>query len=309
MDIQHIKYFLAVVESESFSRAAEKLYVTQPILSRCIHNLEQELGGPLIIRSSRSFSLTDTGMVLYDYGRKLVEQHQDIYRRIQDIQSSDVGEVRIVCPGVLLDMYFPKLITQYQKDYPKIRITIHERESRPTASIVLNGEADLGLVMLPVENQVDLNVYPIITDEVQVVVPETHPFAKREFIPIEDLRDVSIITYNSNATLHNTFIQMCQDHGFLPNLACQSLMPNFILDTISYGRCVGVIPAPMCKQFQSEGLVAVPIEPRFPWVIALITKKDHYLSHAAQSFLLFAQKHFKEINCELGDNSSEPNDQ
>ena len=298
MDIQHIKYFLAVVECESFSRAADKLYVTQPILSRCIRNLEQEFGTPLIIRSSRSFVLTDAGKVLYQYGTQIVEQYQDIYRRIQDIQSSEVGEVRIVCPGVLLDMYFPKLITQYQKKYPKIKITIHERESRPTASSILNGEADLGLVMLPVENQADLNVYPIITDEVQVVVPEDHPFAKKSFVRIRDLQDINIITYNSNATLHNTFLQLCQDCGFTPNLACQSLMPNFILDTISYGRCIGVIPAPMCRQFRSEGLVSIPIRPQFPWVIALITKKNHYISHAAQSFLSFAQKYFQDINCE-----------
>lgn len=296
MDIQHIKYFLAVVETESFSRAAEKLYVTQPILSRCIRNLEEELGAPLILRSSRSFSLTDTGKVLYQYGRQLVEQYQDIYRRIQDIQSAEVGEVRIVCPGVLLDMYFPKLISQYQKEYPNIKISIQERESRPTAATVLNRGADLGLVMLPVENQTELNVYPIITDEVQVVVPEAHPFAKKPFIHIRELQDVNIITYNSNATLHNTFLQLCQDHGFSPNLACQSLMPNFILDMISYGRCIGVIPAPMCKQFQSEGLVSIPIRPKFPWVIAIITKKNHYLSHAAQSFLTFAQMHFRALH-------------
>ena len=80
MDIQHIKYFLAVAECKSFSRAAEKLYVTQPILSRCIRNLEEELGSSLIIRSSRFFTLTDTGKVLYQYGVQLVEQYQDIYQ-------------------------------------------------------------------------------------------------------------------------------------------------------------------------------------------------------------------------------------
>ena len=296
MDIQHIKYFLAVAECKSFSRAAEKLYVTQPILSRCIRNLEEELGTPLIIRSSRSFALTDGGTVLYRYGSQLVEQYQDIYRRVQDIRSSEEGEVRIVCPGVLLDMYFPKLITQYQKEHPNIKITIRERESRPTAATVLSGDADLGLVMIPVENQTELNVYPIITDEVQVVVPDVHPFAKRSFVHIRDLQDVNIITYNSNATLHNTFLQMCQEHGFSPTLTCQSLMPNFILEMISYGRCIGVIPAPMCKQFQAEGLVSVPIRPKFPWVIALITKKDHYISHAAQNFLTFAQMHFQGLH-------------
>ena len=298
MDIQHIKYFLAVAEYQSFSRAAEKLYVTQPILSRCIRNMEEELGTPLILRSSRSFALTDTGKVLYQHGARLVEQYQDIYRRIQDIRSAEEGEVRIVCPGVLLDMYFPELITQYQKEHPNIKITIRERESKPTAATVLSGDADWGLVMVPVENQADLNIYPVITDEVQVVVPEAHPFAKKPFVHIRDLQDVNIITYNSSATLHNTFLQLCQEQGFSPTLTCQSLMPNFILEMISYGRCIGVIPAPVCRQFRSEGLVSVPIRPSFPWVIAIITKKGHYISHAAQSFLSFAQHYFQQLHRE-----------
>ena len=290
MDIQHIKYFLEVVRCKSFSNAADNLYVTQPILSRCIKNLEMELQVPLINRSTKSFALTDAGKVLYTYGMKLVEEHQDIYRHIRDMNSSDVGELHISSPGILMDMYFPRLVTEYRKQYPGIRISISERGSRSTEKDISDGNADVGLVMLPLENPQDFNIFPIISDEVCVLVRREHDFAKKSFIHLKQLQDVEIITYNQSNTLYHTFWRMCQEQGFLPNITYQSMMPNFIMDVISYGDCVGVLPGPMLRQFQTEKLVSVPIRPRFPWEIAMITKKDRYLPNAVNSFMNFAQQ-------------------
>ena len=78
MDIQHIRYFLAIAEHQSFSKAAQALYVTQPILTRCVKNLEKELGTPLIVRSTKSFSLTEAGQALVTHGTALLQQHRDI---------------------------------------------------------------------------------------------------------------------------------------------------------------------------------------------------------------------------------------
>lgn len=290
MDIQHIKYFLEIVRCESFSKAAEHLYVTQPILSRCIKNLEKELRVSLINRSTKSFALTDAGEALYAYGSKLIEEHQDIYRHIQDIRDSKIGELHISSPGVLMDMYFPRLVTEYRKQYPGIRISISERGSRSTEKDILDGSADIGLVMLPLENPQNVNVFPIIRDEVCVLVRKEHDFAKEKYIHIKQLQDVEIITYNQSNTLYHTFLRMCQEEGFLPNITYQSMMPNFILDVISYGDCIGVLPGPMLRQFQTEQLVSVPIRPHFPWEIAMITKKERYLPNAVNSFLNFSQQ-------------------
>ena len=289
MDIQHIKYFLEIVRCQSFSKAAEQLYVTQPILSRCIKNLEKELGVSLINRSTKSFALTDAGEALYASGSKLVEEHQDIYRHIQDIKDSKVGELHISSPGVLMDMYFPRLVTEYRKHYPGIRININERGSRSTEKDILDGSADIGLVMLPLENPQEFNVFPIINDEVCVFVRKGHPFANKEFVPIKELQNVEIITYNKSNTLYHTFQRMCREKGFEPNITYQSMMPNFILDVISYGDCVGILPGPMLQQFHTEKLVSVPIRPHFPWEIAMITKKERYLPHAVSIFLNFTQ--------------------
>ncbi len=291
MDIQHIKYFLEVARCKSFSKAAEHLFVTQPILTRCIKNLEKELDMPLIIRSTKSFALTDAGEALLVYGSRLIEQHEDIYRHMQDIKESKVGEIHISSPGVILDLYFPKLVTEYRKMYPGIKITISERGSRLTAQDVLEGKADIGLVMLPLEETCHLNITPIIQDEVCVLVRKDHRFARKENVHIKQLQGVEIITYNKNNTLYNTFVQMCQEQGFVPDISYQSMMPNFILDVITYGNCVGIMPAPMLEQFQTEDLVSIPIRPHFPWKIAMITKKGRYLPNAANSFLTFVQEY------------------
>lgn len=293
MDIQHIKYFLEIARCKSFSKAAEHLFVTQPILTRCIKNMEEELEQPLIIRSTKTFALTDAGEALVVYGSRLVEQYEDIYRHLQDIKESKVGEIHISSPGVLLDMYFPKLVTEYRKKYPGIKITISERGSRLIAQDVLDGKVDIGLVMLPVEETYQLNVVPIIRDEVCVLVRKDHAFAKREYVHIKQLQGVEIITYNKNNTLYNTFVEMCQEQGFLPDIIYQSMMPNFVMDVIAYGNCVGIMPAPMLKQFQTEDLVSVPIRPHFPWEIAMITQKGRYLPNAANSFLEFVQEYLQ----------------
>jgi len=290
MDIQHIRYFLAVAKHRSFSKAARELYVTQPILTRCIKNLETELGAPLIIRSTKAFELTDAGQALVQMGKALLLQHQDIYRSIGDIVNTGSGEIHISCPGVLLDMYFPKLVALYRKQHPGIRITVQENGSRTVVGDVLDGSADMGLVMLPLENTEKLNVFPIVHDEVHVIVRQNHPFAKGSCVSIDQLKGLDIITYNQSTTLFNSFVQMCGRHGFSPVIAFQSMMPDFILDTLSYGGCVGVLPAPMLKRFARQDLVSLPLHPRFPWEIAIITRKDRYLSRAAEQFLQFTQE-------------------
>lgn len=291
MDIQHIKYFLEVVKCKSFTKAAERLFVTQPILTRCIKNLEKELGLPLIIRSTKSFALTDAGEELFVSGNQLIEQYEDIYRRLQDLKESKVGEIHISSPGVLLDLYFPKLVTEYRQQYPGIKISISERGSRLIVQDVLAGNVDIGVVMLPLEDTYQLNVIPLIKDAVCVLVRKDHIFAKKESIHLKELQDVEIITYNRNNTLYNTFVNMCKEQGFVPDITYQSMMPNFIVDVITYSNCVGILPAPMLEQFQTEELVSIPIKPHFPWEIAIITKKGRYLPNAANSFLSFVQEY------------------
>ena len=289
MDVQHIRYFLAVAKHESFSKAAEELFVTQPILTRCVKNLEKELGVQLIERSTKHFTLTEAGQILLRQGSQLLQQHKDIYRQMEDMADGQSGELRISGPGVLLDMYFPKLVTQFRKSHPGVRITIRERGSLTVVQDVLEGGADIGLVMLPLASEEHLQIIPIVKDEIHAVVHKNHPLAKAESVHIRQLEGLDLITYNQNTTLYHAFEKMCRQEGFSPVIAYQSMMPGFILDILSYGDCVGVFPAPMLRQAKREDLISIPLIPQFPWQIAMITKKGRYISKATESFLSFTQ--------------------
>lgn len=292
MDIQHIRYFLEVAKCQSFSGAARQLYVTQPILTRCVKNLEKELGVQLIQRSTKQFALTDAGRLLVDSGTALLQQHNDIYRQMEDMAQGRSGEIRISSPGTLLDMYFPKLVTQYRSAHPGVRITIRENGTRTVVREVLDGTADIGLVMLPLEQTEQLQILPMVQDEVHVLLRRDHPLAGQTHIHVSQLAGQDIITYDRSNTLHHTFVSMCRDHGFSPAIVYQSMMPGFILDTLSFGQCVGVFPAPMLCQSPRPELVSIPLRPRFPWQIAIITKEGRYRSKAAEHFLDFTRNFF-----------------
>ena len=192
-------------------------------------------------------------------------------------------------------MYFPKLVTQYRQLHPGVRITAAESGTKTVVRDVLSGCADMGLVMLPLTDTEALDIYPIVQNEVHVIVHRDHPLAKEAFVRIAQLKDLDIITYDQSNTLFHIFTRMCREQGFTPSIVYQSMMPGFILDTLSYGGCVGVLPAPMLQRFERAELVSIPLLPHFPWEIAMITKKDRYLSHAAESFLIFCKEYLQKM--------------
>lgn len=289
MDIQQIRYFLEVAKHQSYSKAAQRLFVTQPVLTRCIKKMEKELGVCLIVRSTKSFVLTDAGQTLVEYGSRLLQQYADIHRRLQDTADAKSGQLRIASPGVLMDMYFPRLLTRYREEHPGVRVHIRESGSRSVVEDVLEGTADIGIIMLPLENTQRLQIYPLVQDRICVLVNRAHPFAKEKSVKIRQLQNVDLITYDRTTTLYHVFQDLCHKEGFQPDIVFQSGMPNFIMDTVALGSCVGVYPAPMLKQFTREDVVGVPIEPPVVWQIAMITNKERYLSYAAANFLEFAQ--------------------
>lgn len=294
MDIQDLRYFMAVVKYKNFSQAAEKLFVSQPVLTRCVQKLEKELRVSLIQRSTKSFQLTEAGEVLVEQSKLLLQQHANICRRMKDISNEENVKLELSAPGVLLDIYFPKVVTQFRKEHPETRIMIRECGSRSVVSDVLNGEAEIGLAMLPLEDGEQVLAYPISQDQIHAVVRKDHPLAKLDKVPIPMLKDMDIITLGRVNMMYFRFTEMCRDSGFVPNIGIQSMMSRFLLDVIADSDSVGILPAPMLRQFPKEELVSIPLEPEMPWEIALIVKKDRYLSRSAETFLSFVQDYWKQ---------------
>ena len=296
MEIQHLKNFVEVVRQESFTRAAAQLYVTQPVLTRSIKQLEDSLNILLIERTSKSFRLTDAGRILYERAQEFLIEYDSIFQTMEDVRSVKTGQVRMSIPGVLLDMYFPPLLSGFRKNFPGIDISVVEEGSKLVAESVGAGKADLGLVMLPVDKPSRFESHLLVSDVCQLVVWRDHPFAKLPSVQIRDLRNEIILTFSETATLHDTFIQMCEQEGFAPRLAYKSLMPGFSFKMVAMRQCIALLPLPLILHKMCDELVTVPLEPRFQWDIAIIRHKYGYHPFAATRLFEHIRTHFSNLN-------------
>ena len=295
VDIQHLKYYVAIVERESFTKAADALYVSQPMLTKAVRQLEAELEATLIVRNSKSFSLTDAGVHFYKEAKSLLSHFQDMRRSVDDLKSGLGGHVQISLPGVLLDTYFPKLLLSFHQQYPNIKISVDEDGSKKTAAAIRSGQADVGLVMLPLPDLSPFSVYPLVHDVCRLLVPKTHPLAKSKAISLQQLQDERIILFNDSSILHDAFIQLCAQEGFSPNIAYKSFMPNFIFDMVRQELCVAVLPAPIIERYLTDDFAVVDLTPTIQWHIAAITKQGHYLSFAARKLLSHIEAYFANL--------------
>ncbi len=300
MEIQQLRYFVEVAHNESFTRAATQLFVTQPMLTRSIKLLEDELNVKLIERTSKSFRLTDAGRILYEQAQGFLLRYEDLYQTIEDVRSAKVGEVRLSIPGVLLDVYFPPLLARFHHRFPGINISVVEEGSKPTAASVGSGRADLGLVMLPVDSPARLESRVLISSVCQLVVSRHHPFAQMPSVQIKDLREEPILTFSDTATLHDTFIRMCGEEGFVPRIVYKSLMTRFSLKMVGIRQCIAVLPLPIVQPDLCQELVTVPLEPVIPWDIAIIRRREGYRSFAATQFFDHVCDHFAALTAEDG---------
>lgn len=292
MDIQQLRYFVEIAQNKSFTRAAEQPYITQPMLTRVIKQLEQELNAKLIERTSKSFRLTDVGEAFYLQAQDLLVRYSDLYRTINDVKSIQSGEVRLSTPGVLLDMYFAPLLVQFRKKFPGIDINILEEGSKLVARAVLSNRVDLGMVMLPVERSSQLETTVVVRDQVRLMVGKGHRLAGCGRVHIRELKDERIVTFGDTATLHEQFIRLCEEHCFYPHIAYKSLMPYFTAELLASSDCVAVLPGPVIQRYLTDQLTMVSLEQDFPWEIAVIHRKECYQSYASTKLREFICDYF-----------------
>ena len=135
--------------------------------------------------------------------------------------------------------------------------------------------------MLPVDEPYRFESKTLISNVCSLVVSRHHPFAQMSSVHIKDLKDETILTYSETATLHDTFIRMCGEQGFVPRLAYKSLMTRFCLKMVGMQQCIAVLPLPILQPDLCEELVIVPLVPVIPWEIAIIRRREGYHGFAA----------------------------
>lgn len=192
LDINRLNVFIQVAATQSCSEAAKRLHLSQPTVSKHIQNLEAELNVKLFEREGAQLRITNAGMTLLPWARKMVRQSTQVQEMMQSMQESVVGQLRIACTTTPGKYVLPHLAARFRQHYPGVQIFIQPCVRQDMTSRLLSEDADLGVVSSEVRES-DLECQYFFTDHISFIVPEKHPLSKRDSVQSSELLDVPII--------------------------------------------------------------------------------------------------------------------
>jgi len=189
MELDNLKAFLIVAETGSFSRAAEKLFLTQPAISKRISSLESELDTRLFDRIGHRINLTEAGKSLLPRAQRILIEVEDSRRAVANLTGSVSGPLAIGTSHHIGLHRLPPVLREFTQVYPQVHLNIEFMDSEAACNSVLHGELELGIVTLPLENDPSLRLLPIWHDPLAIVVAHGHPLSKKKKIEARQLSE------------------------------------------------------------------------------------------------------------------------
>ncbi|WP_347557984.1 transcriptional regulator CynR [Robbsia sp. KACC 23696] len=300
MLLRHIRYFLAVIEHGSFTRAAEALHVSQPALSQQIRQLEDELGVTLLDRSGKQIVPTDAGAAYAHSARGALDQLESGRRAIQDVADLSRGELRLAFTPTFLGYLAGPLLAAFHSAYPNVRLDVRDMPMQTIETVLLNGEVDVAIAFAPPESP-ELDCTPLLDETLDVVVGPFHPAlrdvggAEGRPSPIgAPFLDVSALASIPLALLKTGFATRGQiDHflaslGVTPRVAMESDSVSAIIEAVRFGQLATILPHPFHHR---HGLQTLTMRPPMPARTAALIYPRHRQHRAAmRAFIKVAQR-------------------
>ncbi|WP_175987483.1 cidABC operon transcriptional activator CidR [Bacillus sp. Marseille-Q1617] len=289
MDIRHLKYFIEVVRFKSFTRAADHLFVTQPTISKMIRNLEDELGVELFDRSRRQLVLTDAGHAILKQAQTIDKAFENVQQELDDLIGLQRGHIRIGLPPIMDAGQFISVLGEFHQLYPHITFQLIENGTKRIEEDILGDHLDVGIAVPPTPEE-NFHHFSFMKEELLAVVPKTHRFSARKQIKLKELENELLILFNKDFALHDRIRGACKEAGFIPKVVSESSQWDFIGKMIKAELGVSILPASVYKLLK-EDLVAIKVvKPVIEWDLAIIWRKNQYLSYATKEWLKFTQE-------------------
>jgi DNA-binding transcriptional LysR family regulator len=195
VELRHLRYFVAVAEMENVSRAALKLHVSQPALSRQIRDLEDEIGFSLLERTAKSVRLTEAGRAFLDNARALLQNADEAVTKARAVASAEPTELHVGYSPTAVAEILPKALRAFQRTMPNVHVRSHDSSNKDILDGIRNGRLQLGLIIPPPRASAlhDVRYEQLFQERVGVAVAPQHPFARRRVIPITEVAGEPLI--------------------------------------------------------------------------------------------------------------------
>jgi len=284
MELQQLRYFIAVADSGKFTAAARDLHVAQPSISKQLRKLEDELGAALLERRRTGVVLTDAGAILLPWAKRMLADLDGARSEVAGLATLEGGRLSVGATPSLSTVLLPRVLAAFHAEHPGITLSVVEAGSRDLVDRLAAGDLDLALVILPVPREELFETAPLIREELVLAVAKDHPLARRKTVKVADLRGVPLVMFREGYDLRSATITACEQAGFHPTFAVEGAEMDGVLRMAAAGVGVAVVP----RMVVERGGPLVPVrlaQPTLSRSVGVAFRRDRHHSRAADAFV------------------------
>jgi DNA-binding transcriptional LysR family regulator len=281
---------VAVAQEKSFSRAAERLHRTQPAISQAIRRLETEIGEPLFDRSSKDGTMTPPGRVLFELAQQVINLRHGAHAAIRELKGLHRGKLSLSANEYTV-MYLMPLLPVFRARHPHIKIDVKRSLASRISSEILARETEIGIVSFK-PNDPSITAVPVLTDELALIVPASHPLAGKKIVSVRDLGAESFVAHNVPSPYRERVVRTFEKYRTPLNISMELPTLEAIKRFVEAGMGVALVPRLTAQVEIARGQVAALAvrEMKLERKLYLVYRKGATLSHAARAFLRVARE-------------------
>jgi len=286
MQIESLKVFCDLAETESFTKAAQINGVTQSAVSQQISSLERVFKSLLIERSKKKFRLTREGQVLYDYSKQIIQTYESLHSKLQELKDIISGTIRVATIYSIGLHDLPPYIKRFMKSYPTVNVHVEYRRANQVYDDVFSNVVDLGLVAYPQKDS-KLEVIPLRKEPLVLICHPQHPFTKQKTIKLKNLVGQKVIGFEPDIPTRKALDKILRDHGVDVKHVMEFDNVETVKRAVEIDAGISIVPlGTVTQEIAKQTLASVTIDDgEFYRPLAAIYKKNKVLSPAMKQFL------------------------
>jgi DNA-binding transcriptional LysR family regulator len=241
MEINQLRYFVAVAELLSFTKAAARCHVSQPSLSQQIQKLELDLGVQLLDRLGRRIKLTDAGEAFYDRATAALDAINDAKTCVQTSLDWQKGAITVGAIHTIAPYLLPDVVRRLTKRFPLAQVTVEEQLTEELVANCLAGELDVGIVALPIAEQ-RVRAESLFTEKLVAAVPTDSSLARNSRLTLDDVTSEPFVLLDDMHCLGRQTLQLCADRNCAPAVSCRTAQLLTVQELVALGQGVSLVP-------------------------------------------------------------------
>jgi DNA-binding transcriptional LysR family regulator len=290
MQIESLKVFCDLAETESFTKAAQINEVTQSAVSQQISSLERLFKSLLIERSKKKFRLTREGQVLYDYSKQVIATYDALHSKLQEIKDIISGTIRVATIYSIGLHDLPPYLKKFLKSYPTVNVHVEYRRANQVYEDVLGNVVDLGLVAYPTRDS-KLEICPLRKDTLVLICHPQHPLAKSKSLRLKALNGQKFISFEPDIPTRKALDKLLKSQGVTVEHAMEFDNIETVKRAVELNCGVAIVPETTIRQeVANRTLTAVPLEGNYFRPLGAIYRKSKVLSPAIKQFIALLKK-------------------